>query len=85
MKALKLAVQPVDLNVAGFDCTSDISSKQFRVKFGDQDGNVKEDILACSLLNVNAVNRTYNLEIEGRMSSPVSFERLAKQLERCQH
>ena len=62
MKALNLTGQPVDLNVAGIHGTSDISSKRLRVKIGDQDGKVKEDIMAYSHPNVNARNRTYNLK-----------------------
>ena len=52
----------MDLNVAGIHGTSDISSKRLRVKIGDQDGKVKEDIMAYSHPNVNAGNRTYNLK-----------------------
>ena len=52
----------VDLNVAGIHGTSDISSKRLRVRIGDQDGRVKEDIMAYSHPNVNAGNRTYNLK-----------------------
>ena len=62
MKSLNLTGQPVDLNVAGIHGTSDISSKRLRVKIGDQDGKVKEDIMAYSYPNVNAGNRTYNLK-----------------------
>ena len=62
MRTLNLTGQPVDLNVAGIHGTSDISSKRLRVKIGDQDGNVKEDIMAYSHPNVNAGNRTYNLK-----------------------
>ena len=62
MKTLKLTGQPVDLNVAGIHGTSDISSKRLRVRIGDQDGRVKEDIMAYSHPNVNAGNRTYNLK-----------------------
>ena len=62
MKALNLTGQPVDLNVAGIHGTSDISSKRLRVKIGDQDGKVKEDIMAYSHPKVNAGNRTYNLK-----------------------
>ena len=62
MKALKLTGQPVDLNVAGIHGTSDISSKRLRVKIGDQQGKVKEDIMAYSHPDVNAGNRTYNLK-----------------------
>ena len=61
MKTLNLTGQPVDLNVAGIHGTSDISSKRLRVKIGDQDGKVNEDIMAYSHPNVNAGNRTYNL------------------------
>ena len=62
MKALNLTGPPVDLNVAGIHGTSDISSKRLRVKIGDQDGNVNEDIMAYSHPHVNAGNRTYNLK-----------------------
>ena len=62
MKTLNLTGQPVDLNVAGIHGTSDISSKRLRVKIGDQDGRVNEDIMAYSHPNVNAGNRTYNLK-----------------------
>ena len=62
MKTLNLTGQPVDLNVAGIHGTSDISSKRLRVRIGDQDGKVKEDIMAYSHPNVNAGNRTYNLK-----------------------
>ena len=62
MKTLNLTGQPVDLNVAGIPGTSDISSKRLRVKIGDQDGKVKEDIMAYNHPNVNAGNRTYNLK-----------------------
>ena len=62
MKTLNLTGQPVDLNVAGNNGTSDISSKRLRVRIGDQDRKVKEDIMAYSHPNVNAGNRTYNLK-----------------------
>ena len=62
MKALNLTGQPVDLNVAGIHGTSDIKSKRLRVKIGDQDGKVKEDIMAHSHPNVNAGNRSYDLK-----------------------
>ena len=62
MKTLNLTGQPVDLNVAGIHGTSDISSKRLRVKLGDQDGKVNEDIMVYSHPNVNAGNRTYNLK-----------------------
>ena len=62
MKTLNLTGQPVDLNVAGIHGTSDISSKRLRVRIGDQDGKVKEDIMAYSHPNVNAGNRKYNLK-----------------------
>ena len=62
MKTLNLTGQPVDLNVAGIHGTSDISSKRLRVRIGDQDGKVKEDIMAYSHPDVNAGNRTYNLK-----------------------
>ena len=44
MKALNLTGQPVDLNIAGIHGTSDSSSKRLRVRIGDQDGKVKDDI-----------------------------------------
>ena len=62
MKTLNLTGQPVDLNVAGIHGTSYVSSKRLRVKIGDQDGKVKEDIMAYSHPNVNAGNRTYNIK-----------------------
>ena len=62
MKTLNLTGQPVDLNVAGIHGTSSISSKRLRVRIGDQDGKVKEDIMAYSHPNVNAGYRTYNLK-----------------------
>ena len=62
MKTLNLTGQPVDLNVAGIHGTSDISSKRLRVRIGDQDGKVKEDIMAYSHPDVNAGNRTYDLK-----------------------
>ena len=54
MKALNLTGQ--HLIVAGIHGTSDISSKQLRVKIRDQDGRVKEDIMVYSHPNVNAGN-----------------------------
>ena len=62
MKTLNLTGQPVDFNVAGIHGTSDISSKRLLVRIGDQDGKVKEGIMAYSHPNVNAGNRTYNLK-----------------------
>ena len=62
MKTLNLTGQPVDLNVAGIRGTSDISSKRLRVKIGNQDGKVNEDIMAYSHPHVNAGNRTYDLK-----------------------
>ena len=62
IKTLNLTGQPVDLNVAGIHGTSDISSKRLRVRIGDPDGKVEEDIMAYSHPNVNAGNRTYNLK-----------------------
>ena len=62
MKTLNLTGQPVDLNVAGIHGPSDNSSKRLRVRIGDQDGKVKEDIMAYSHPNVNAGSRTYNLK-----------------------
>ena len=47
---------------AGIQGTSDFSSKLLRVKIGNQDGKVKEDISAYNHPNVNAGNRTYTLE-----------------------
>ena len=61
-KTLNLTGQPVGLNVAEFHGTSDISSKRLRVRIGDQDGKVNEDIMAYSHSNVNAGNRTYDLK-----------------------
>ena len=58
MRALNLTGQPVDLNVAGIHGTSDISSKRLRVRIGDQDDKVKEDIMAYNHPNVNAGSRT---------------------------
>ena len=58
MKTLNLTGKPVDLNVAGIHGASDISSKRLRVRIGDQQGKVKEDIIAYSHPNVNAGNRT---------------------------
>ena len=62
MKTLNLTGQQVDLNIAGIHGTSDISCKRLRVRIGDPDGKVKEDIMALSHPNVNAGNRTYNLK-----------------------
>ena len=62
MKTLNLTGQSVDLNVAGIHGASDISSKRLRVRIGDQQGKVKEDIMAYSHPDVNAGNRTYNLK-----------------------
>ena len=62
MKSLNLTLQPVDLNVAGIHGTSDISSKGLRVRIGDQNGKVDEEIMAYSHPKVNAGNRTYNLK-----------------------
>ena len=62
MKALNLTGQPVDLNVAGIHGTSDISSKRLRVKIGDQNEKVTEEIMAYSHPKMNAGNRTYNLK-----------------------
>ena len=62
MKTLNLTGQPVDLNVAGIHGASDISSKRLRVRIGDQQGKVKEDIMTYSHPDVNAGNRTYNLK-----------------------
>ena len=85
MITLNLMGQPVDMNVAGIHETSDISSKRLRVKIGDHDGKVKEDNMAYSHPNVIAGNRTYNFKkLKRNISSPVSFERLNHQPERCQ-
>ena len=62
IKTLNLTGQPVDLNVAGIHGTSDITQKRIRVRIGDQDGKVREDIIAYSHPNVNAENRTYNIK-----------------------
>ena len=62
MKALSLTGQTVGLNVAGIHGTSDISSKRFRVKVGDQDGMVNEATIAYCHPNVNAGNRTNNFK-----------------------
>ena len=59
---LNLTGQPVDLNVAGIHGASDISSKRLRVRVGDQQGKVKEDIMAYGHPNVNAGNRLYDLK-----------------------
>ena len=84
MKALNLTGQPVDLNVAGIHGTSDISSKRLRVKIGDQERKVKEDIMANSHPNVNAEKpNVRSQEIENNISSPVRIERFYHQLERC--
>ena len=56
MKALNLVGQPVDLNVAGNHGTSDSSSKRMRVKTGDQDRTVDENITAYGHPNVIAGN-----------------------------
>ena len=61
MKTLEMTGQPVDLNVAGMHGTSDNSSIRLRVRIGDQDGKIKEDIMAYSFPNVNAGSRTYNV------------------------
>ena len=61
-KTLNMTGQPVDFNVARIHGTSDISSKRHRVRIGDQEGKVKEDIMAYSHPNVNAGNRTYILK-----------------------
>ena len=45
MKALNLTGQPVGLNVAGIHGTSDIRSKRLRIKIGDQDGTIDDNIL----------------------------------------
>ena len=52
----------MDLNVAGIHGTSDISSKRLRVRIGDQDGKVNEEIMAYSHPHVNIGNRTYDLK-----------------------
>ena len=61
-KTLSLTEQPVDLNVTGIHGTSDFSSKLLRVRIGDQDGKVNEEIMVYSHPNVNAGNQTYNLK-----------------------
>ena len=61
MKTLEMTGQPVDLNVAGMHGTSDNSCIRLRVRIGDQDGKIKEDIMAYSFPNVNAGSRTYNV------------------------
>ena len=58
MKTLSLTGQPVGLNIAGIQGTSDLSTKRLRVKVGDQDGKINEAITLCSHPNVNARNRT---------------------------
>ena len=84
MKALNLRGQPVDLKVAGIHGTSDISGIRVRVRIGDQDGKVKEDIMAHGHLNVDEGNRTNNSKkLKGSISSPISFERFYYQLGRC--
>ena len=62
MKTLNLTRQPVVSNVAGIHGTSNIISERLRVEIGDQDGKVKEDIMAYSHSKVNAGNRTFNLK-----------------------
>ena len=62
MKMLNLTGQPVDLKVAGIHGTSDIRGKRLRVKIGDQDGKVNEEIMAYCHPKVKAGNRTYNLK-----------------------
>ena len=62
MKTLKLTGQRVDLNVAGMQGTSDISSKRLRVKIYNQNRKVNESITVFSHLNINAGKRTYNLK-----------------------
>ena len=52
IKTLNLTGQPVDLIVAEIHGTSDSSSKRLRVRIGDQDGYVKENIMAFSHLHV---------------------------------
>ena len=54
MKALNLTGQLVALIVAGIHGTSDISSKRLRVRIGDQDDKVKEDLMAYGHPNLNA-------------------------------
>ena len=58
MKTQYLTRQPVDLNVAGIHGTSDIGSKCIRVKTGDQDGTVNQNITVYSHPTVSAGNRT---------------------------
>ena len=49
----------MDLNAAGIH---GISSRRLRVNIGDQEEKINENITAYSHPNVNAGNRTYNLE-----------------------
>ena len=85
MKAVNLTGQPVGLNVAGIHGRSHTSSKGLRVKVGDQDGRLNEDIMAYSHPNVNAGNQTYNLKkLKKNISSPVSFEGFYHQLGRSE-
>ena len=58
MKTLNLTVQPVDLNIAGIHEKSEICSIKHRVKLGDQDENVIENIVYYSHPDVNARIRT---------------------------
>ena len=84
-KTLNLTGQPVDLNVAGIRGTSDISSKRLRVRIGDQEGKVNENIMAYS--HPQRKCRKSNVqpqEIERNISSPVSFESLYHQLGRSE-
>ena len=62
IKALNLTGHPVDLNVAGIHGASVISSIRLRIRIGDQDGKVIEDVKVYCHPNVNAGNRTYNFK-----------------------
>ena len=84
MKTLNLTGQPVDLNVAGIHGTSDISSKQLRVKIGDQDGKVTKDIMAYSHPNVNAGNRSYDVKKLKETYPHLSVSKDYSHLGRCQ-
>ena len=80
MKTLNLTVLPVNLNVAGIHETSDYNSKRLRVKTGDQDEKVNEDIMAYS--HPKGKSNVQRQEIEGNISSPVSFDGFYNQFER---
>ena len=61
MKAFYLTGCPVDLKIGGIHGMSDIGSRKLRVKNGDQDKTVEENIVVFSHPNVNAgtVKRNY--------------------------